>query len=291
MPEEWHLKGHPRSRSRWYEGQTASGKVLEAKLQEHYLILSSRTKMLLPALIYHNLVIVTVSLVVTSSLAGAEPPPKELISYIQSAKELGLDENAIRQNARGAGWEVKLVDEALRSSERGPAPVSTSNLPADYRIGTGDVIQVSVWKEPDASQEVTVRSDGRVSLPLIKEVEIAGLTPAEAEKRLADKFEKMIMGADVTLIVRTINSRKVYLVGAVRTVGAINMTSSLTVLQAIAQAGGLTDFAKKKNIYILRHDGGGKQVRLPFNYDAVIKGEQMDHNILLQPDDTIVVPQ
>jgi polysaccharide export outer membrane protein len=125
---------------------------------------------------------------------------------------------------------------------------------------------------------------------LIKEIAIAGLTPTEAEKRLAEKFEKMIPSADVTVIIRTINSRKVYLVGAVRTVGPINMSSSLTVLQAIAQAGGLTDFAKKKHIYILRHETG-RQVRLPFNYDAVIKGEHIEQNIVLQPDDTIVVPQ
>lgn len=224
-------------------------------------------------------------------LGAAEPPPKELLSYIQSAKELGLPEDAIRQNARTAGWDVKLIDEALTASSiKGPLPASSPNLPADYRIGTGDVVLVSVWKEPDASQEVTVRSDGKVSLPLIKEVQLAGLTPSEAEKHLSEKIEKMIPGADVTLIIRAINSRKVYLVGAVRTVGPVNMTSSLTVLQAIAQAGGLTDFAKKKQIYILRHENG-KQVRLPFNYDAVIKGEHIEQNILLQPDDTVVVSQ
>lgn len=227
---------------------------------------------------------------VATLLHGAEAPPKDLLSYIQSAKELGLAESAIRQNARAAGWEAKLIDEAFTASVSEPVSVSDASLPADYRIGTGDVILVSVWKEPDASQEVTVRSDGKVTLPLIKEIAIAGLTPTEAEKRLAEKFEKMIPSADVTVIIRTINSRKVYLVGAVRTVGPINMSSSLTVLQAIAQAGGLTDFAKKKHIYILRHETG-RQVRLPFNYDAVIKGEHIEQNIVLQPDDTIVVPQ
>jgi polysaccharide biosynthesis/export protein len=223
-------------------------------------------------------------------LSAAEPPPKELLGYIQSAKELGLTEDAIRQNARTAGWDSKLIDEALTSATRTQTGISNGNLPVDYRIGTGDVILVSVWKEPDATQEVTVRSDGKVSLPLVKEVQIAGLTPVQAEKHLSEKFEKLIPGADVTLIIRAINSRRVYLVGAVRTVGPINMTSSLTVLQAVAQAGGLTDFAKKKQIYILRHEND-KQVRLPFNYDAVIKGEHMEQNIVLQPDDTIVVPQ
>jgi polysaccharide export outer membrane protein len=227
----------------------------------------------------------------TVGAAAAEAPPKALLNYIGSAKELGLDDGAIRQNAIAAGWEQKLVAEALEHIER-PAVATGSRMapPSDYRIGTGDVILVSVWKEPDATQEVTVRSDGRVSLPLIKEVHVGGLTPAEAEKFLTSKFDQMIPGADVTLIVRTINSRKIYVVGAIRNVGPIAMNASLTVLQALAEAGGLTDFAKKKQIYILRHENG-KQVRLLFNYEAVIRGEQMDQNILLQPDDTIVVPQ
>jgi polysaccharide export outer membrane protein len=178
----------------------------------------------------------------------------------------------------------------LSADVSGEALKRAANVPSDYRIGAGDVLLVSVWREPDASQEVTVRSDGKVSLPLVKEVDLAGLTPSEAERMLSERFDKLIPGADVTLIIRTINSRKVYLVGAIRTVGAMNMPSTVTVLQAIAQSGGLTDFAKKKQIYILRHDGG-KQVRLPFNYDAVVKGERMEQNIVLQPDDTIVVPQ
>jgi polysaccharide export outer membrane protein len=185
------------------------------------------------------------------------------------------------------GAQTPSRDARLSPSE---APVERASLPSDYHIGSGDVMLVSVWKEPDATQEVTVRSDGKVSLPLIKEVQIGGMTPAEAEKYLASKFDKLIPGADVTLIIRTVNSRKVYVVGAVRTVGPINMPASLTVLQGLAQAGGLTDFAKKKDIYILRHENG-KQVRLPFNYEAVIKGSHIEQNIVLQPDDTIVVPQ
>lgn len=223
-------------------------------------------------------------------LTGADPPPKDLVQYIQAAKELGLADDTIRQNARAAGWGPKLIDDALTAASRGPLPVSNANIPAGYRIGPGDLILVSVWKEPDATQEVTVRSDGKVSLPLVKEVEIAGLSPTDAEKLLSEKFGKLIPGADVTIIVRTINSRKVYLVGAVRTVGPVNMAASLTVLQAIAQAGGLTDYAKKKQIYILRHENG-RQVRLPFNYESVIKGERIEQNVVLQPDDTIVVPQ
>lgn len=246
--------------------------------------------MFLNPFLYHlSLTIVLVSLV-SPSLRGAESLPEDLLTFVRSARERGLPDNAIRQNARTSGWEIKLIEEALLSSTGVRNESSNTSVPADYRIGAGDVVLVSVWKEPDASQEVTVRSDGKVSLPLIKEVDIAGRTPTEAERDLSEKFNKMIPGADVTVMIRTVNSRKVYLVGAVRTVGSVNMTSRLTVLQAIAQAGGLTDFAKKKHIYILRHENG-KQVRLPFNYEAVIRGERMEQNVVLQPDDTVVIPQ
>jgi polysaccharide export outer membrane protein len=234
-----------------------------------------------------------VATVTAGSLSAADLPYARFLMYLQSAKEVGATDDAVRAHARATGRDPKLAEEAvtppISTRARTEAPPRT-NVPADYRIGAGDVILVSVWREPDASQEVTVRSDGKVSLPLIKEVELAGLTPSEAERMLSEKFDKMIPGADVTLIIRAVNSRKVYLVGAVRTVGSMNMTSTLTVLQAIAQAGGLTDFAKKKQIYILRNDGG-KQVRLTFNYESVVKGERMEQNIVLQPDDTIVVPQ
>lgn len=226
---------------------------------------------------------------------AAEPPPKELVAYIQEAQKLGLSREVIRQNAIAGGWVNQLIDQAFTAVDNPPRPggaaTSGSGLPEDYRIGAGDVLQISVWKEPDASVEsIVVRADGKLSLPLIKEVEIAGLSPAEAEKLLIKRFSEFIRGADVTVLVREVHSRKVYLVGGVRTVAPVALSSRLTVLQAITQAGGLTDYAKKKDIYILRNQDG-KQVRLPFNYEAVIKGRQMEQNIVLEPDDTIVVPQ
>lgn len=232
---------------------------------------------------------------------AAEPPPKALLDYIRDAQGLGISKDAIRKNALAAGWSDVLVEEAFASVEPPPtataapasAPAETPapDLPEGYRIGPGDILQISVWKEPDASVEsIIVRSDGKVSLPLVKEVVVAGLTPPDAEKLLVKRFSDMIRDPDVTVMVREIHSRKVYLVGAVRTVAPINLTLRMTVLQAITQSGGLTDYAKRKNIYILRNQNG-KQVRLPFNYDAVIKGRLMEQNIYLEPDDTIVVPQ
>jgi polysaccharide export outer membrane protein len=183
-----------------------------------------------------------------------------------------------------------------------PAPVSSAQaarpqtvaqdpgVPSGYRIGAGDVLEINVWKEPEASVlSVVVRPDGRVSLPLIKEIEVLGQTPAELEKTLTAKLARLINGADVTVVVKEVHSRKVYLIGAVKKEGSIPLLSNMTVLQVLAEAGGLTDYAKRKNIYVMR-TVNGKQVKFPFNYNAVIKGEHVEQNIALLPDDTIVVP-
>lgn len=223
----------------------------------------------------------------------ADEPPKELVEYIRNARKLNVAADQIRQNAQAAGWDEKLIDDAFLAVSRPIAPAADSPavLPEGYRIGAGDMLQVSVYKEPEASIAGTVvRADGNISLPLIKEINVAGLTPAEAEKLLTSKFARFIDSPDVTVIVTQVLSQKIYMVGAVRSVKPINLTARITVLQALTEAGGLTDYAKRKKIYILRNENG-QQVRLPFNYDAVIKGEKMDQNIMLLPNDTIVVPQ
>jgi len=162
--------------------------------------------------------------------------------------------------------------------------------PPGYRIGAGDTLEINVWKEPDASvQSVIVRPDGKITLPLVKEVDVLGLTPTELEKLLVAKLSNKIVQPDVTVVVREIRSKRVYLVGAVNKVGPVPLLSDLTVLQVLAEAGGLTEYAKKKKIYLMRTENG-KQVKLPFNYDAVVKGEHMEQNIQVLPDDTIVVP-
>lgn len=178
----------------------------------------------------------------------------------------------------------------LLTCQSQPTPAAPPDS-GEYRIGAGDMLSISIYKEPDASvPEVVVRSDGKVSLPLLKDVEIAGLTPAAAEKLLAEKLARYIHEPDVTVVVRQIHSRRVYVIGAVKAVGPIDLKGDMTVLQALAQAGGLTDFAKKKHIYVLRTENR-KQVRIPFNYETAIKGGDVDQNVLLRPNDTVVVPQ
>jgi polysaccharide export outer membrane protein len=235
-----------------------------------------------------------IAITVCGLFAGkAEQSSKELVTYIEGARRTGLTDEQIRKNMGAAGWDSRLVDDAfatMAAARPAPQAAATTDLPDGYRLGSGDILQVSVWREPDASvPSVVVRGDGNISLPLIKDVAIAGLPPGEAEKVIATKLARYIHAADVTIIVREIHSQKVYMVGAVRTVGPVQLTGKMTVLQAITQAGGLTDYAKRKKIYVLRTENG-KQLKLPFNYEAVIKGEGVDQNILLSPNDTIVVP-
>jgi polysaccharide export outer membrane protein len=177
------------------------------------------------------------------------------------------------------------------AGQANPSPEAKNRgVPDDYRIGAGDVLQISVWKEPDASVgSVVVRPDGKITVPIIKEIEVLGLTPTEAEKAITERLDKLIQGVDVTVIVKDIQSKKLYVIGAVKKEGIIQYTYRMSVMQALTESGGLTDYAKRKKIYILRNEGG-KDYRLLFDYDAVIKGEKMEQNIQLLPGDTIVVP-
>lgn len=169
--------------------------------------------------------------------------------------------------------------------------VATTDPPSHFVIGPGDVLAINVFKEPEASvPSIVVRPDGFISMPMVKEVEAAGLTPVELEKVLSQKFARFLRDADVAVIVKEVHSEKVYVIGAVKKEGPITIRAPLTVLQAIAEAGGLTDYARRGKLYILRRENG-KEVQLPFQYSAVIRGEHSEQNIVLQPGDTVVVPQ
>jgi len=174
-----------------------------------------------------------------------------------------------------------------------PNPVSaTANKPHDdgFIIGNGDRLSVSVWKQPDLSRSLPVRSDGKISLPLIGEVQAAGETPLKLEQEITSKLQPYLAQPEVTVIVEQINSEKFNILGRVAKPGAYPLVNPTTVLDAIALAGGCRDFAKQKNIYILRRHSDGTESRLPFNYQEVIKGKNTAQNIELEPHDTVVVP-
>jgi polysaccharide biosynthesis/export protein len=164
------------------------------------------------------------------------------------------------------------------------------DVPPEYVIGAQDVLGINFWRDTDMSGDVTVRPDGRITLPLIGDVQAAGLTPEALKAQLTTAASKLFKDEPtITVLVRQINSRKVFITGAVGTPGAHVLTGPLTVMQLISLAGGLTEFAKKKSITIMRAEGG-KQVVLPFNYNDVASGKNLAQNVILKPGDTVVVP-
>jgi len=159
-----------------------------------------------------------------------------------------------------------------------------------YVIGANDVLSVNVWKEPEISRSVPVRSDGKISLPLVGELQASGETPLQLEQEISKRLQSYISEPEVTVIVTDSKSQKINILGMVAKPGAYLLTSSTTVVDAIAMAGGFKDFAKQKQIYILRKTPDGTEKRIPFNYKDVIKGKNWEQNIRLQPGDTLVVP-
>jgi polysaccharide export outer membrane protein len=171
------------------------------------------------------------------------------------------------------------------------APPASKPHDDSFVIGNDDVLAINVWKEPDISRPtVPVRSDGKISLPLVGEVQAAGLTPLKLEKDIASKLKNFISEPEVTVMVQQVNSQKFNILGQVARPGSYVIANSPTVLDAIALAGGFRDFAKQKSIYVLRQNADGSQTRIPFNYKEVVKTQSPAQNIKLQPRDTIIVP-
>jgi polysaccharide export outer membrane protein len=158
----------------------------------------------------------------------------------------------------------------------------------DYVIGPEDDLHIAVWKEADLTATLPVRPDGKISLPLLNDVQAAGLTPQQLSASLTEKLKKYVADPHVTVVVTAINSKRIYVNGEVLHSGPMTMLPNMTVLQAISTAG-LNQFANTKHIYVLRTENG-KQQKLPVNYRKLLKGEQIEQNYLLQPGDTIVVP-
>lgn len=159
-----------------------------------------------------------------------------------------------------------------------------------YIIGDDDMLEIYVWKEPDLSRTVPVRSDGKISLPLAGEVQAAGRTPMQLQTDITNRLRSYVTEPAVTVIVQKINSEKFNVMGQVTKPGSYPMTVTTTVMDAIAAAGGFRDFAKKKDVYVLRQNPDGSESRYKFDYDAFIKGKNPQKNIRLRPGDTVVVP-
>jgi len=199
--------------------------------------------------------------------------------------------------ACGARAENRSFANAYKNSEKTNGTYTQTAAPtaqnpptdAEYKIGAQDVLNIDVWKEPEITRTVPVRPDGKITLPLINDVQAAGLTPMELAHTIRDELKKYLNDPQVSVTVQQINSQRVYVTGEVVHPGAFPLLPSMTVLEALTSAGGFTQFARTKNIYVLRMESG-KQSKLPFNYKEVINGKKPADNIQLKPGDTIVVP-
>jgi polysaccharide export outer membrane protein len=184
----------------------------------------------------------------------------------------------------------KPASAAPDASKTSAAQPSASAGPVEeYKIGAQDVLRIDVWKEAELTRTVPVRPDGKISLPLLNDVQAAGLTASQLSSVLTEGLKKFINAPQVTVTVSEINSRRVYVTGEVAHAGAFPLLPSMTVLQALTSSGGFSQFAKTKSIYVLRMEDG-KQVKHPFNYKEVLAGRSQEQNIALQPGDVIVVP-
>jgi len=174
----------------------------------------------------------------------------------------------------------------VANSKAQPKPTSSDS---SYLIGPRDVLDISVWKEPDLTRAVPVRPDGKISLPLLNDVQASGLTPMQLAAQITNSLQKYVTNPEVTVIVTETNSQRIYILGEVSHTGAYTLIPGMTVLQALSNAGGPTPFAHVSKIYVLRQENG-KQIKLFFNYKEAIKGKETQQNIALMPGDTVVVP-
>ena len=172
-----------------------------------------------------------------------------------------------------------------------PPPPDPTPEEREYRIGATDLLRITVWRNEELSIDIPVRNDGKISVPLLDDVQAEGLTPLELKEVLTRELAEYITAPDVTVMVLQMNSRFVSVIGAVRTEGRVPLTRDLRVLEAIATVGGFDTFAQKSNVRIVRRNPDGNESEYRFDYDAYIKGKAPGTNIVLRHGDTIIVPE
>ena len=178
---------------------------------------------------------------------------------------------------------------AKNGSTTADAPVTSATSDPGYVIGPQDTLHINVWKEADLSSSVPVRPDGKISIPLLNDVQAAGLTAMQLANSITSGLKKYVDDPRVTVVVTAINSRRVYVLGEVRHPGGFSLLPNMTISQAIADAGGPTEYAHTNRIYVLRKESG-KQIKHSFNYNNFVKGKGADQDIALLSGDTVVVP-
>jgi len=225
-------------------------------------------------------------LVVTIVLMAGTVSPSSAQASIQAS----ADEPKSTTEPKSASEPKAATNSIVSESSESTASLTNGSVVAgpSYEIGPNDVLHIAVWKEPELTATVPVRSDGMISVPLLDDVQAAGLTPMQLSALLAQRLKRYVASPRVTVVVTQTNSHRIYVVGEVLHSGPLALLPDMTALQALATAG-FTQFANMKRIYILRMDNGNAQ-KIAFNYKQVIRGEAMWQNIVLKPGDTIVVP-
>lgn len=201
----------------------------------------------------------------------------------------------LASSPRAAAAQSSSAAQSPQSTARPASSATRVNLtspvvvPSDYVIGPEDVLGVLFWREADISGDVVVRPDGMITLPLLGDVKVSGMTPDALREQIRVASSKFLTDPNVTVVVKQINSRKVFITGNVMMPDSYSLAGPRTVMQLIAQAGGLTEYADQENITILRQDANGQTRALKLNYKDVSKGRRLEQNILLQPGDTVIV--
>ena len=193
--------------------------------------------------------------------------------------------------AAGAWAQDAATDDSSAKPDKpaaAPEVRPAAGVPSDYVIGADDTLRITVWKEPDMNVTLPVRPDGKISMPLLDDVQAAGMTPMQLGDSIKEKLKKYISDPRVTVVVTAMNSQRIYVLGEVLHTGAMPLLPHMTMLQALSSAG-FTQFANLKAIYLLR-TVDGQQAKIRFNYKDALKGRDSQQNIVLKPGDTIVVP-
>jgi len=199
---------------------------------------------------------------------------------------------AVQPALRGQAAQTPRAEHSPAAAPAAPAAAPSTvsvDTPGDYVIGPEDVLGIVFWRDRDLSADVIVRPDGRVSLPLLNDIDVAGLTPDQVREKITEQAKRYVDEPTATVVVRQINSRKVFITGNVERPGTFPLLRNTSVLQLIALAGGLKEFAKAGDIVVVRNDGG-RQLTFPFNYDDMKNRKNLTQNIALKPGDTVIVP-
>jgi polysaccharide export outer membrane protein len=199
---------------------------------------------------------------------------------------------AVQPALRGQAAQTPRAERSAVAAPAAPAAAPSTvgvETPGDYVIGPEDVLGIVFWRDRDLSADVIVRPDGRVSLPLLNDIDVAGLTPDQVREKITEQAKRYVDEPTATVVVRQINSRKVFITGNVERPGTFPLLRNTSVLQLIALAGGLKEFAKAGDIVVVRNDAG-RQLTFPFNYDDMKNRKNLTQNIMLKPGDTVIVP-